>query len=89
MQVVPTQYFSRLSREPTETHQYSVTEYSSPLSEESKKPPAVDFMYDLSPIVITINTRPPSFLHYIVRIAAVIGGVAAITRESIPLDLLD
>jgi hypothetical protein len=44
------------------------------------RPPAVDFLYDLSPIVVTLNMRPPSFLHYLVRMAAVVGGVFAITR---------
>lgn len=38
-------------------------------------------MYDLSPIVVTLNARPPSLLHYLVRISAVVGGVIAITRE--------
>jgi hypothetical protein len=80
-QVVPTEVYGRLGGV-TETHQYSVSEYSLPLPAESDgRPPAVDFMYDLSPIVVTLNMRPPSFLHYLVRMAAVVGGVFAITRE--------
>jgi hypothetical protein len=40
---------------------------------------AVDLMYDLSPIVVTINERPPSLLHLLVRLCAVVGGAFAIT----------
>ena len=43
-------------------------------------------MYDISPIVVTVNDRPPSFLHFLVRMCAVIGGVFAITSEA-PWDL--
>jgi hypothetical protein len=80
LQVVPTEYYSRLGGV-TETHQYSVTEYSTPIPKDGSRPPAIDLMYDLSPIVVTINERPPSILHYIVRISAVVGGVFAITSR--------
>lgn len=80
MQVVPTEYYSRLGGV-TETHQYSVTEYVSPIPADGSRPPAVDLIYDLSPIVVAINARPPSVLHYLVRISAVVGGVFAVTRE--------
>lgn len=79
LKVVPTEYYSRLGGV-TETHQYSVSEYSTPLPMGGAHAPALDFMYDLSPIVVTLNERPPSILHYIVRISAVVGGVFAITR---------
>ena len=39
-------------------------------------------MYDISPIVVTVNDRPPSFLHFLVRMCAVIGGVFAITSKA-------
>ena len=42
--------------------------------------PTSSFMYDMSPIVVTVNARPPSILHYLVRISAVVGGCVAITR---------
>eukprot|EP00197_Chlamydomonas_leiostraca_P005355 CAMPEP_0202861090 /NCGR_PEP_ID=MMETSP1391-20130828/2603_1 /ASSEMBLY_ACC=CAM_ASM_000867 /TAXON_ID=1034604 /ORGANISM="Chlamydomonas leiostraca, Strain SAG 11-49" /LENGTH=287 /DNA_ID=CAMNT_0049540413 /DNA_START=178 /DNA_END=1041 /DNA_ORIENTATION=+ len=79
LKVVPTQYFGRLGGV-TETHQYSVTEYAAPIPADGSKAPALDFMYDLSPIVVTLNERPPSVLHYLVRMSAVVGGVFAITR---------
>lgn len=36
--------------------------------------------YDLSPIVVEIDAVPPSFLHYLVRISAVIGGAWSLVR---------
>jgi hypothetical protein len=82
-QVVPTEYYSRLGRV-TETHQYSVSEYSAlyATSAEGQEhyPPAVDILYDISPIIMSVNDRPPSFLHFLVRLCAVVGGVFAITR---------
>ncbi|GLC39560.1 hypothetical protein PLESTB_001627000 [Pleodorina starrii] len=77
LKVVPTEFYNRLGRV-TETHQYSVTEYAQPL--EPGYVPALDVHYDLSPIVMTINERPPSLLHLVVRICAVVGGAFAITR---------
>ena len=38
-------------------------------------------MYDVSPIIVTVNDRPPSFLHFMVRMCAVVGGVFAVTRK--------
>jgi hypothetical protein len=65
----------------TETHQYSVSEYSIPLPTEGGQNPAIDLMYDMSPVVVTINTAPPSILHYVVRISAIIGGVFTLAGE--------
>lgn len=42
---------------------------------------SVDINYDISPIVVTVNDRPPSFLHFLVRLCAVIGGVFAVTGK--------
>ncbi|KAG2431010.1 hypothetical protein HYH02_013539 [Chlamydomonas schloesseri] len=77
LKVVPTEFYNRLGRV-TETHQYSVTEYAQPL--QRGYAPAVDVHYDLSPIVMTINERPPSLLHFVVRLCAVVGGAFAVTR---------
>ena len=78
--MVPTEYYSRYGSV-TETHQYSVSEYSAPLAKETGKQPSIDLTYDLSPIVVAINERPPSFLHFLVRISAVVGGAFAVTSE--------
>lgn len=77
IKVVPTEYHNRIGHV-TETHQYSVTEYATETT--ATGPASLDIMYDLSPIVISVNDRPPSFLHFLVRLCAVIGGVFAVTR---------
>ncbi|KXZ51632.1 hypothetical protein GPECTOR_12g596 [Gonium pectorale] len=77
LKVVPTEYYNRLGGV-TETHQYSVSEYVQPLPKGY--PPSLDVHYDLSPIVCTINEKPPSLLHFAVRICAVVGGAFAVTR---------
>lgn len=79
LKIVPTEYYNRLGHA-TETHQYSISEYSTTITADGKQPAAVDFMYDISPIVVIVNDSPPSFLHFLVRLCAVIGGVFAVTR---------
>lgn len=63
----------------TETHQYAVSEYSTPMATRGRGIAAVDIMYDMSPIVVTINESPASFLHFLVRLCAVVGGAFAVT----------
>jgi len=41
--------------------------------------PAVYFLYDLSPITVTIKEERRSFLHLITRLCAVLGGTFALT----------
>ena len=41
--------------------------------------PAIYFVYDLSPIVVRIETRTRSLLHFLTRVCAVVGGIFAIT----------
>jgi hypothetical protein len=91
VQIVPTEYMSRWGFT-LETNQYSVSEYTLPLSGQPKAPtaandtstsvsePFVDFSYDLSPIIMTVAQSPQAMLHFIVRMCAVIGGVLSITR---------
>lgn len=40
---------------------------------------AVYFLYDLSPIIVTIKEERRSFLHFITRLCAVLGGTFALT----------
>lgn len=40
---------------------------------------AVYFLYDLSPITVTIKEERRSFLHFITRLCAVLGGTFALT----------
>ena len=40
---------------------------------------AVYFLYDLSPITVTIREERRSFMHFITRLCAVLGGTFALT----------
>lgn len=62
-----------------DTNQYSVTEYFSPVHKGQQMMPAVWFMYDMSPILVTVHEARFSLGHLLVRLCAVIGGVFAVT----------
>ncbi|KAL0368870.1 UNVERIFIED_CONTAM: Endoplasmic reticulum-Golgi intermediate compartment protein 3 [Sesamum calycinum] len=78
IKIVPTEY-KYISKEVLPTNQFSVTEYFSPISEFDRAWPAVYFLYDLSPITVTIREERRSFLHFITRLCAVLGGTFALT----------
>ncbi|XP_057954835.1 uncharacterized protein LOC131148894 [Malania oleifera] len=78
IKIVPTEY-RYISREILPTNQFSVTEYFSPMNEYDRTWPAVYFLYDLSPITVTIKEERRSFLHFITRLCAVLGGTFALT----------
>merc|ERR1712183_1143252 len=78
IKIVPTEY-RYLSKEVLPTNQFSVTEYFSPMKESDRTWPAVYFLYDLSPITVTIREERRSFLHFITRLCAVLGGTFALT----------
>ncbi|KAI4305527.1 hypothetical protein L6164_028891 [Bauhinia variegata] len=78
IKVVPTEY-RYISKEVLPTNQFSVTEYFSPMTDSARTWPAVYFLYDLSPITVTIKEERRSFLHFITRLCAVLGGTFALT----------
>ncbi|XP_072956471.1 uncharacterized protein [Typha angustifolia] len=78
IKIVPTEY-RYLSKEVLPTNQFSVTEYFVPIRETDRSWPAVYFLYDLSPIIVTIREERRSFLHFITRLCAVLGGTFALT----------
>uniref|UniRef100_A0A6N2K8G8 Endoplasmic reticulum vesicle transporter C-terminal domain-containing protein n=1 Tax=Salix viminalis TaxID=40686 RepID=A0A6N2K8G8_SALVM len=78
IKVVPTEY-REISKEVLSTNQFSVTEYFSPMTDFDRTWPAVYFLYDLSPITVTIKEERRSFLHFITRLCAVLGGTFALT----------
>ncbi|XP_050219276.1 uncharacterized protein LOC126669769 [Mercurialis annua] len=78
IKIVPTEY-RYISKEVLPTNQFSVTEYFSPMTEFDRTWPAVYFLYDLSPITVTIKEERRSFLHFITRLCAVLGGTFALT----------
>ncbi len=63
-----------------DTNQFSVTEYWSRISKGRMQMPAVFFVFDLAAIHMTVRDSR-NFLHFLVRICAVIGGVFAVTGE--------
>uniref|UniRef100_A0A7N0R8Y5 Endoplasmic reticulum-Golgi intermediate compartment protein 3 n=1 Tax=Kalanchoe fedtschenkoi TaxID=63787 RepID=A0A7N0R8Y5_KALFE len=78
IKIVPTEY-RYISKDVLPTNQYSVTEYFSPMTAFDNTWPAVYFLYDLSPITVTIKEERRSFLHFITRLSAVLGGTFALT----------
>lgn len=78
IKIVPTEY-RYIWKEVLPTNQFSVTEYFSPMKEFDRAWPAVYFLYDLSPITVTIKEERRSFLHFITRLCAVLGGTFALT----------
>ncbi|RVW39567.1 hypothetical protein CK203_112366 [Vitis vinifera] len=49
---------------------------------------AVYFLYDLSPVTVTIKEERRSFLHFITRLCAVLGGTFALTGLCLTLSSL-
>ncbi|WOL19599.1 endoplasmic reticulum-Golgi intermediate compartment protein 3 isoform X1 [Canna indica] len=78
IKIVPTEY-RYLSKEVLPTNQFSVTEYFVPKRANDRLWPAVFFLYDLSPITVTIKEERRSFLHFLTRLCAVLGGTFALT----------
>ncbi|CAL5203496.1 unnamed protein product [Lathyrus oleraceus] len=79
IKIVPTEY-RYISKEVLPTNQFSVTEYFSPITSQFDRTwPAVYFLYDLSPITVTIKEERRSFIHFITRLCAVLGGTFAVT----------
>jgi hypothetical protein len=78
LKVVPTEYHY-LSGEVIPTNQFSVTEYYQQVKPSDRSYPAVYFVYDLSPIVVTITESRRNFGHFVTRLCAVLGGTFAVT----------
>lgn len=78
IKIVPTEYrFLRGLVMPT--NQFSATEYFMSSNVYDRNWPAVFFVYDLSPISVTIREERHHFGHFITRLCAVIGGTFAVT----------
>ena len=60
-------------------NQYAVTEYYTPVHKGDTHMPAVWFVYDISPISVSIARTRRSLTHLLVRCCAVVGGVFAVT----------
>jgi hypothetical protein len=64
---------------PKATNQYFLTEYYHQMKKSDVELPSVVFRYDMSPITVTITSRPRSVAHLLVRFCAVVGGEFAVT----------
>ena len=76
VKVVPTKVIF-LSGEEQDTNQYSATLHSRAVSNVVGKQglPGLFFMYDLSPMMVIIREERKSFLHFIVNLCAIVGGI--------------
>uniref|UniRef100_A0A6B2LSY9 Endoplasmic reticulum vesicle transporter C-terminal domain-containing protein n=1 Tax=Arcella intermedia TaxID=1963864 RepID=A0A6B2LSY9_9EUKA len=75
VQVVPTEYeygwWGRIH-----TNQFSVTEYEHKiLTYDNSGVPGFFIMYELSPIMVEYSESSRSFLHFLVNLCAIVGGV--------------
>ncbi|KAK9834322.1 hypothetical protein WJX81_007031 [Elliptochloris bilobata] len=78
LKVVPTEY-ADLQGKRLQGNQYAVTEYYTPVHKGDTHMPAVWFVYDISPISVSIARTRRSLAHLLVRCCAVVGGVFAVT----------
>lgn len=77
LKVVPTTY-EFIGGRSVHTNQFSVTQYFKSLSAESASSmvPCIAFVFELTPLKVKkTETRGGSFLHFLTRSAAVIGGI--------------
>lgn len=78
VKIVPTIYESS-DQKVIKTSQFSVTEHFRSLEKDqaghSHGLPGVFFMYDLSPIMVTVRENSMSFGHFLTSLCAIIGGV--------------
>jgi hypothetical protein len=79
VKVVPTIYEYSDGRQIV-SNQYSVTQHMRPKNEQHPHVvPGVFFMYDLSPIMVHIKEESRSFIHFLVSVCAIIGGVFTVS----------
>jgi hypothetical protein len=79
---VPTIVTTRLGTL-VESNNYAVTDYAMPLTSAAGEPlrtPAVELIYDLSPILMRVHESPLTLAHFLVRLCAVVGGAVSVTR---------
>ncbi len=71
--VVPTIYTDRYGRT-LRTNQYSVTDYARVVAHEQGVP-GIFVKYDIEPMTMVVKERATSLLQFLVRLAAIVGGV--------------
>lgn len=85
LRVVPTVYTN--STEDIVSNQFSVNEVQRNVEMSAfgqiSSLPGIFFIYDITPFMHIITEKSMSFAHFLVRICAVIGGVAAVGMERV------
>ena len=71
--IVPTQYIDRHGRS-LKTNQYSVTDYAR-VVDHGQGVPGIFVKYDMEPLTMVVRERATSLLHFLVRLASIVGGV--------------
>ena len=79
IKIVPTTFISP-HRSKVHTFQYSVTRYTRRFTPDSRQSPGAYFYYEFTPQRIIVRDRRDSILHFFVRVCAVVGGVAALSK---------
>eukprot|EP00298_Acanthocystis_sp_HF-20_P008720 c17856_g1_i2.p1 GENE.c17856_g1_i2~~c17856_g1_i2.p1 ORF type:complete len:426 (-),score=144.75 c17856_g1_i2:16-1293(-) len=79
LKIVPTTYIT-YEGEKLITNQYSVTQHFKPadMRLSSFSIPGVFFVYEISPIAVTLRETSPSLPTFLTKICAIIGGVVAV-----------
>ncbi len=78
-EIVEERVFYCMAGKRLQGNQYAVTEYYTPVHKGDTHMPAVWFVYDISPISVSIARTRRSLTHLLVRCCAVVGGVFAVT----------
>ncbi|KAF8814192.1 hypothetical protein BYT27DRAFT_7179799, partial [Phlegmacium glaucopus] len=73
LHMVPTTYIS-LRTNPLRTNQYSVTHYTREVQRD-RGTPGIFFKFELDTLHITLHQRTTTFLHLLIRVGGVLGGV--------------
>ncbi|KAF8813561.1 DUF1692-domain-containing protein [Phlegmacium glaucopus] len=73
LHIVPTTYIAPRTN-PLRTNQYSVTHYTREVQHD-RGTPGIFFKFELDPLHITLHQRTTTFLHLLIRVVGVLGGV--------------
>lgn len=78
LKIIPTTYLPR-SGEAIQSYQYAVTEHKKQSGQRSFVLPGIFFIYDLSPIRVTVSTEHTTLLAFLTRLVAVVGGIFTVS----------
>mmetsp|Transcript_13044 Transcript_13044/g.26447 ORF Transcript_13044/g.26447 Transcript_13044/m.26447 type:complete len:388 (+) Transcript_13044:93-1256(+) len=81
VKIVPTRYQAQWGA-PVLTNQYSVQPYfrQSDPTKGGSFLPGIFFFYEMSPILVEVELRRRSFIHFLVQLCAIVGGVFSVLK---------